>query len=76
MEVDSALIAAEAGDAELILLDLADLEFMDSSGLRTVLEAHGRSKEDRDRLRLLRGPPQVQRIFELTATARILPFAD
>jgi anti-anti-sigma factor len=59
-----------------IVLDLSGLEFIDSCGLRMILAACERSSADRDRLRLLRGPPQVQRIFEITATADRLPFAD
>lgn len=74
--IEQALIAAEASDASQILLDLSGLDFIDSTGLRTIILAHARSRADGDRLRLRRGPPQVQRIFELTATADMMPFSD
>lgn len=74
--VEAELARAEAGDARLIVLDLAGLTFMDSTGVRLVLEAHARSRADSDRLRLRRGTPAVQRIFELSGVAETLPFAD
>lgn len=70
------LVAAEATDADRIVLDLSALTFIDSTGLRTIVQGCARSKADGDRLRLLRGPTQVQRIFEITATTDMLPFID
>lgn len=67
---------AEATDAEQITLDLSGLDFIDSNGLRVIIAAHARSLADGDRLRLLRGPAHVQRIFEITATSDRLPFSD
>jgi len=71
-----ALETAEATDARRIILDLSGLEFMDSSGLHLIITASARSRIDGDRLRLRRGPPQVQRIFDITATTDLLPFGD
>jgi anti-anti-sigma factor len=70
------LTAVEATDADQIILDLAGLDFIDSTGLRLILTADARCNADGNRLTLLRGPPHVQRIFEITATADRLPFAD
>ena len=66
----------EASDGTRIVVDLSGLAFMDSSGLRALLAAHARARTDGDRLSLLRGRPEVQRIFEITATDSILPFDD
>lgn len=67
---------AEATDASRIVLDLSALTFMDSSGLKALLEAHTRSQTDSDRLRVIRGPRRVQRVFELTGADAALPFLD
>ncbi|MDP2710588.1 MAG: STAS domain-containing protein [Solirubrobacteraceae bacterium] len=72
---ESELRAAEATDAAQIILDLADLDFIDSTGLQLIIAADARCRAGGPRLRLLPGPPQVQRIFEITATTDILPFA-
>jgi anti-anti-sigma factor len=54
-------------------LDLSELAFMDSTGLRTLLGA-ARTYPNVT----LRGPlqPPVQRLLELTQTLAILPFRD
>ena len=55
--------------ARLVVLDLRDLQFMDSSGVHTVVNASVRAREAGRRLIILRGPPNVDRLFELTGTA-------
>lgn len=74
--VEAELQAVEATDADEIVLDLAGLDFIDSTGLCLILTADARSKACGQRLRLLRGPPQVHRIFEMTATTDLLPFVE
>jgi anti-anti-sigma factor len=74
--LDEALGYAEASAAEEIVVDLSQLAFMDSSGLRLILAAHARSQADSDRMRLVRGPRRVQRVFELTGMESRLPFVD
>ena len=71
---DEAIVEAEATDAREIVVDLSELAFMDSSGLRAILQAHARSQADSNRLRLVRGPRRVQRVFELTGMESRLPF--
>lgn len=70
------LQAVEASDAAEIVLDLADLSFIDSSGLQLIINAEARSRANGKRLALRRGQAPVHRIFELTATVDSLPFAD
>jgi anti-sigma B factor antagonist len=74
--VEQELLRVEATDAEAIVLDLAGLTFMDSTGARLVLQANARSRADSCRLTLLRGPRAVQRVFELSGLSDLLPFAD
>jgi anti-anti-sigma factor len=49
-----------------IVLDLRDLAFMDSTGLRVILAADGRAREQSRRLVIVRGSDTVQRIIEMT----------
>jgi anti-anti-sigma factor len=66
----------EASDAPSIILDLSGLTFMDSTGVRLLLNAHARSRADSDRLTMLRGSPAVQRVLQLTGVVDLLPFTD
>ena len=58
---------------EPVLLDLDALDFMDSSGLRMVLNAAEASDSSGWRFSLTHGPEQVQRLFESTRVTERLP---
>ena len=75
-KLDDAVRAAEATDAKRIVIDLSEVTFMDSTGLKLLLEAGARARANSNRLRLIRGSRRVQRVFELTKTEEILPFLD
>jgi anti-sigma B factor antagonist len=53
--LETELKRVEATDAAAIVVDLTGVEFMDCSGVRVLLDAHRRSREDGDRLRLVPG---------------------
>jgi anti-sigma B factor antagonist len=74
--LEQELLRVEATDAASIVVDLSGLTFMDSTGIRLMVAANARSRADSNRLVLLRGPHAVQRVFELTGVADLLPFAD
>jgi anti-anti-sigma factor len=74
--LEQELLRVEASDAPSIVIDLASLEFIDSTGIRLILAADARSRMDGDRLALIRGPRAVHRVFELTGIAERLPFAN
>lgn len=74
--LESALLAAEATDAKSITLDINGVTFIDSTGLRALIEADMRSRSDGARLRLTRGSPQARRLFALAAVEELLPFVD
>lgn len=59
-----------------VVLDLRGVGFMDTSGLRYVLELHNRAETDGFVLRIVRGPGAVQRVFEVAGLAPRLPFVD
>ena len=60
----------------IVVLDLSGLEFMDSSGLRTVVLADMRAREAGRRFVLVRGPETVHRVFEITRMSDRLDFVD
>ncbi len=51
--------------AGIVVLDLDDVHFIDSAGLRVVLAAHERAVERGQRLALTPGSPQVQRLLSI-----------
>ncbi len=59
---------AQMGESTPIVIDLADVAFIDSSGLRSLLSASRRAGE-RATTVVLRSPsPSVQRLLEITGT--------
>jgi anti-anti-sigma factor len=67
---------ADDHDAQALVLDLRDLDFMDSTGLRLMVLADDRARADGRRLLLVRGKPDVQRVFEITRMTDRLEFVD
>jgi anti-sigma B factor antagonist len=76
------LVSADAVGARLdelradgtpVLLDLDELDFMDSSGLRMLLNAAEASDASGWEFSLTHGPEQVQRLFEATMVTGRLP---
>lgn len=55
--------------AKLVVLDLRELAFMDSSGVHAIVDASVRARQIGHRLVLLRGPPNVDRMFALTGSS-------
>jgi anti-sigma B factor antagonist len=49
-----------------VVLDLQDVTFLDSGGTRAIVTASVRARTRGRRLVLLRGPPNVDRLFTLT----------
>lgn len=66
----------EAGSPGRLVIDLSGLDFMDSTGLRALLQARERAKGNQHELALRRGPRQVQRVLELTKTLEVFNFED
>jgi anti-anti-sigma factor len=57
-------------------IDLTEVTFMDSSGLRLIWDAHDACTRDGLELTLVKGPPDVMRVFDVTGLTSRLPFAD
>ena len=60
--------------APTILLDLSELEFIDSAGISLLIRLDAACRRDGDRLRIVPGPRPVQRLLELTDADRRLRF--
>lgn len=75
-DVEGELARVEAKDAASIVLDLSGLAFMDSTGVRLIVNAHTRARADGRRLTLLRGQAAVQRVMELSGVDALLAFDD
>ena len=71
-ELEQALEQISLDQCKLVVVDLRDLEFMDSTGLSTLVRAHQRLSERGCELTLVKGPPQVQRLLDLTGVAERL----
>ena len=71
-ELEQALAQIHPEQTKLVVVDLRGLEFMDSTGLSIIVRAHQRLSEQDCELTLVKGPPQVQRLLDLTGVAERL----
>ena len=74
-ELERELRRAEATDAAEVVVDLTRLEFVDTVGMEVVIHAAARSRHHSKRLTIRPGPVAVQRTFERSGLAAVLPFA-
>jgi anti-sigma B factor antagonist len=70
------LAALRHAGVRRLILDLSRLEFIDSTGLRCILECDAEARRDGFTIALIPGPTAVQRVFELTDTRAHLPFIE
>jgi anti-anti-sigma factor len=66
----------EGAGPQTIVLDLTDLTFMDSTGLRLIVATDLRLRADGRELQLIRGPDVVHRVFRLALLEERLSFVD
>jgi anti-anti-sigma factor len=69
-------LAEARGAGTDAVVDLRGVRFMDSTGLRIVLDAHFEAAHSGCALALIQGPPHVRRVFEVTRTLERLTFID
>ena len=69
-------IEAAAGESTQLVLDLRDISFMDSAGLRLVLQCSRRLAEAGGALTVVRGTREVQRLFDLVGLGGRLTMLD
>ena len=75
-KVEQELERVDPEASKAVVLDLRELSFMDSTGLRLILETERRTREHGRRFALVRGPHAVQRVFDVTRLDERLDFVD
>ena len=71
-QLETALIAAENDRGTDVVLDLCEVEFIDSTALRALILSAERLNEQGNELQVACGPGPVRRLFELTVlTAKV-----
>jgi anti-anti-sigma factor len=73
-QVEECLASVEDGNPSRLVVDLSRLAFIDSTGLRLLLQADARARERGGELVLLPGDASVQRVFEVTGALDVLRF--
>jgi anti-anti-sigma factor len=62
--------------SQLLIIDLRELDFMDSTGLSVLVRAHQRAEEQGRQVAMVKGPQQVQRLLSLTGVGDKLTLVD
>lgn len=75
-ELEGQLDQLAGPDTKLVVVDLRQLDFMDSTGLSIIVRAHQRLAGQGCEMGLVRGSQQVQRLLDLTGVAERLRLVD
>ncbi|HEY1277297.1 MAG TPA: STAS domain-containing protein [Thermoleophilaceae bacterium] len=75
-QVQDALERVEASSPRVLVVDLSKLTFLDSTGLRCLVTADERAREQERRFVIVRGPDAVQRVFSITGLEERLEIVD
>ena len=70
-----ALKAAEDSGASQLLIDLRDLEFIDSSGVTELLRAKARATDNGHRIQYLWKPGPIEKTLQSMGVSSLLPLA-
>jgi anti-anti-sigma factor len=74
--LEEALADAMRSRSGRVLIDLSALQFIDSTGMRTLYVALQQAREDGSVLQFVRAPESVMHALELTGLASEFPFTD
>lgn len=74
--LEEELDRAFADSAEHLIIDLRELDFIDSTGLSVLVKAHQRAEDSGRRFGLVNGGSQVRRLLNLTGIAERLTVGD
>jgi anti-sigma B factor antagonist len=75
-KVQEELRRIEANSPATLVVDLSKLTFLDSTGLRCIVTADERAREEGRRIVIVRGPDAVQRVFTITRLEDRLEIVD
>jgi anti-anti-sigma factor len=76
VELGEALEDLDGSDPGSVVLDLREVEFMDSSGLAVVVRAHQRAQSAGITFGVVSESPQVRRLMTLTGVNERMPVAQ
>jgi anti-sigma B factor antagonist len=75
-KVQAELRRVEAWAPATVVVDLSKLTFLDSTGLRCIVTADERARDQGRRVVIVRGPDAVQRVFTITRLEERLEMVD
>ena len=75
-DAERLIAEAEASEPGRLIIDLSDVTFMDSSGLRVLLTAHRRAEEAGRDFAIVKGGDTVNRLLDVTGVAERLELLD
>jgi anti-sigma B factor antagonist len=75
-EIEGRLREFEQDSPPLLVVDLRGVTFLDSTGLRLIISADRRARQNERRLVLVRGRESVDRVFRLALLDSRLEFVD
>lgn len=74
--LEQELARALDSPAQVVIIDLRALEFIDSTGISILIKAHQRTEAEGRRFVVVKGPSQVQRLLGLTGLEERLTLVD
>jgi anti-anti-sigma factor len=75
-DLEQAMNRAAAATTRRLILDLRHVVFMDSSGIAVIFRQQKRAQALARPLIVVRGPPQVQRLLDLTGLSERVELVD
>jgi anti-anti-sigma factor len=75
-QLEEELERVSRSEPPLMILDLREVDFMDSTGLRLVVSADQRARESGRRFGVVNGSKQVRRLLSLTRVEEQLTLVD
>jgi anti-anti-sigma factor len=73
-DLEALMVELCTGDASEVVLDLSDLDFLDSTGFRAILIAKELCETHGCGFFMTRGKESVQRLFDTSSALKRLPF--
>lgn len=74
--LESELRRVEGGQPPVLIIDMRELRFIDSTGLRLIIGADVRAREGGRRVALVPGPDSVHKVFQLALLEKRLDFIE
>ena len=75
-ELGDRLVGVVDRGVSMLVVDLSDVEFVDSQGLGALLRGTRRFGAGQERFRLVVPTPEVRRVFEITALDQVFPLDE